>query len=161
MDKTFTSPEQIIDLFQVGIQHTTRLLDALKQEHQSLQHADPQHIELITRQKQEIIGELDLFAEAQNRMLIQLGYSTDRQGIESFLRNFCIDQRHSQIWNDLQSLLKKCQKQNEINSGIIALSKRQTNNALQLLYGLSAPSKTYGPTGESLSARNSNSLGKA
>jgi hypothetical protein len=55
----------------------------------------------------------------------------------------------------------RCHKQNEINSGVISLSKRQTTNTLDLLYGLSAGGKIYGPTGESLSTRNSNSLGKA
>lgn len=161
MEKTFTPPTQLVDLFHHGIQQTTRLLDVLKQEYQSLQHTDLQQIESITRQKQEILRDLDLFVEAQNSVLINMGYSTDRQGLECFLENLLSDTKHNQLWSDLQSLLMMCQKQNEINSGVIAISKRQTTNALDLLYGLSTASKTYGPTGESQSARDSNSLGKA
>ena len=161
MDKIFTLQHSFENLVQQGIQQVKQLLDVLEQEYLSLQHTDPERLENIIQQKDHLLKDVVAFAEKQNHLLIQMGYPADKGGIGKLLHDIYDDNEQSQLWNNFQELLNNCQKQNEINSGVISLSKRQTTNALDLLYGFSAGGKTYGPTGESLSSRSYNSLGKA
>jgi flagella synthesis protein FlgN len=161
MDIPTISLQHFDNLLHNGIQQATRLIDVLKKEYQSLQHIDPTQLEILTQRKQQLLDELQAFAKSQDLLLKNMGYSANREGLENYLHNSGDQLRITQRWNDLQDLLKKCQKQNKINSAVITISKRQTTNALDLLYGLAAGTKTYGPTGESQSERQSNSLGKA
>ena len=144
-----------------GIVQAKELNELLDKEYQSLQQVDPEPLEHITLNKQQLLSELESLSKVQDQFLTQLGYSTDRKGIESCLDQLGDDSQLKQKWHALQSLLENCQKQNEINGRVIAVSRRQTTIALDLLYGLTTGSKTYGPTGESQTDRQSNSLGKA
>lgn len=155
------SVQQLETFLNDGIKQTTLLFDLLVDEYQALQHTDPDKIEITTHNKSNLLRNLELLVNSNNSLLMQMGYSTDRRGIDSFLNDLSIKNDLRNLWNDLQALLKKCQQQNEVNNGIIILSKRQINNSLDLLYGLAAGSKTYGPTGESRPNRQPNTLGKA
>jgi flagellar biosynthesis/type III secretory pathway chaperone len=157
-----STPLQRYDsLLEDGIQRATGLMNLLEEEYRSLQHIDPEHLESVTQTKKELLKELQIFAESQDLLLKNMGYTTDREGIEHYLLHLNDGNSLRHKWHTLQDLLKRCQKQNKINSSVITVSKRQTTNVLDLLYGLAADTKTYGPGGESRSGRQSNSLGKA
>jgi flagella synthesis protein FlgN len=161
MNKQHISAHDFNELLINAIKQASLLVDLLKEEYQSLQAIQPENLELLIRKKQLAIDALQIFSNQQDLLLENQGYSSDREGIESYLTNLSNEPQLKQKWSDLQILLEKCQQQNEINSRVIAIGTRQTANALDLLYGLAAGSKTYARTGESCSERQSNSLGKA
>ncbi|MGD8588182.1 MAG: flagellar protein FlgN [Chromatiales bacterium] len=161
MDKIAIQLRHFDGLLQDGIEQTTLLIELLKEEYRSLQHMDPTNLETITQQKKELLHNLQSIAKSQDTLLQNMGYSTDPEGMENYINNLDDESQLKCKWDNLQDLLAKCKKQNEINKGVITISRRQATNALDLLYGLSAGTKTYGPTGESQSDRQSNSLGKA
>ena len=142
-------------------ERTAQLLDLLRQEYQALQSSSPESLEQLTVQKQHTIKALDGCVAAHNRFLLQQELTPDRQGTAAFLACLPPASRISVQWIAFEATLEDCRKQNEINGSILAHSQRQIRYALDLLRGVTAGQKTYGPLGESRSNHLSNTLGKA
>ncbi len=113
------------------------------------------------KRKKSLVFNLEQTVAELNLLLEQMGYSRDRLGIENYIAELSESSQSKELWSHLKKLLAACQQQNEINSDVITLSRRQITNAIELLYGLTGGEKTYSPSGESQANRLSNSLGKA
>jgi flagellar biosynthesis/type III secretory pathway chaperone len=161
MDKHSLLSQNFQALLDDGIKKTTQLLNLLVQEYHLLQHSNPEQLEEIISEKDQLLKILKVFVDDQNNLLRHMGYSGDPAGIHQYFDDNVDDKQIRALWFELQQNIKSCQKQNEINSGLITLNQRQTTNTLDLLYGLAAGEKTYGPKGESRNTRPSNSFGKA
>lgn len=161
MDSESIHPQLFLNLLQTEINLTQDLCDVLTQEFTLLQSNDPDKLHQLIEKKNNLIINLEQTASKHNLQLEQMGYSGDRQGIERCIEELSETHQSKALWDSLKKLLAACQRQNEINSGVIALSRRQISNAIELLHGLTGGEKTYNPAGESQANRLSISLGKA
>jgi flagellar biosynthesis/type III secretory pathway chaperone len=161
MDSASKHPKLIANLLQIEIELTQNLSDLLTSEYTLLQGNDPEKLEQAIAKKKKLIAHLEQTVTKHNLQLEQMGYSRDREGFENYIEELTESCQIKELWSRLKEHLAACQQQNEINSGVIALSRRQVSHAIELLYGLTGGEKTYSPSGESQAHRLLNSLGKA
>jgi flagellar biosynthesis/type III secretory pathway chaperone len=134
---------------------TARLLEALREEHQALVRRDMTALDHAVNKKSQQVAELEMLGRERDAALNAAGHAAGREGIESWLSR----QPHGaakKLWQELQNLLLRCQRQNLSNGAIVETSRRYTQRALSLLQGQSAePALYYGPSGASGSATRS------
>jgi len=127
---------------------TVRLLDALREEHQALMRRDMTALDNAVNKKSQQVAELEVLGRDRDAALKAAGHAAGREGIESWLSrqpNGAV----KKLWQELQNLLLRCQRQNQINGGIVETSRRYIQRALSLLQGQSAEPALYGPSGAS------------
>jgi flagellar biosynthesis/type III secretory pathway chaperone len=161
MDNLPTSTQRLLYLFQNEIEQTQQLYTLLKQEYQALQDNEPEQLEHLTSKKKQLLNKLDETIAAHHILLTTIGYPATPNGMEDCLHDLADSDSLKETWHETLNLVSECQKQNEINNQIIALSRRQISNALELLHGLIGKENTYGPSGDSHPHWQPNSLGKA
>jgi flagella synthesis protein FlgN len=127
---------------------TVRLLDALREEHQALTHRDMTALDHAVSKKSQQVAELEILGRDRDAALKTAGHAFGREGIESWLSHQP-NGAAKKLWQELQNLLLRCQRQNQINGGIVETSRRFTQRALSLLQGQSAEPALYGPSGAS------------
>ena len=138
-----------------------QLLELLRQEYQLLQGTEPGPLNNLTLEKQRRIEELEQTVGDLHGVLGRLGLSPDRQGLEKFLCQLEPGAPLRERWRDFEQTLGECRQQNEINGGVLTLSRRHLSNALDLLYGVKAEQKSYGRSGQSHTSHRTGSLGRA
>jgi flagellar biosynthesis/type III secretory pathway chaperone len=127
---------------------TVRLLDALREEHQALMRRDMTALDHAVNKKSQQVAELEILGRERDAALNATGHTAGREGIESWLSHQP-NGAAKKLWQELQNLLLRCQRQNLINGGIVETSRRYTQRALSLLQGQSAEPALYGPSGTS------------
>jgi len=127
---------------------TARLLDALREEHQALVRRDMTALDHAVNKKSQQVAELEILGRDRDAALKAAGHAAGREGIESWLSRQPSGAARK-LWQELQNLLLRCQRQNLINGGIVETSRRFTQRALSLLQGQSAEPALYGPSGAS------------
>jgi len=158
-----TSPEAqsaLIRILSHEVEQTQRLLELLLREYQLLQSSPGKALEELLDEKRLQLEAMETSVGEQQRFLRQQDLPCDRKGTLDYLEA-CGNPHLTEIWQGLESLLRKCQKQNRINGGAVTLNQRQTKQMLEILLGLGEGNKTYGPSGESRPVNSPNSLGKA
>ncbi len=159
---TKTHPHFLFSLIlQAEIKQVQVLLELLTEEYQLLQSHTPEPLEKLTQKKQQQIEKLETTVIQQNLFLQQQELTPDRNGIENFIQQAPSDSPIRAQWEEFEELLDASRKQNEINGGMLAQSRRQVTHALNLLHGITEAQKTYGPSGESCSTQAAKSFGRA
>lgn len=161
MSSPSIQPERFSNILLSELYQTRKLLDLLQQEYNLLLKHDPNQLEQLIERKKAHIRILEQTVAEHNLLLMEMGYPANQEGIEAYLNHQSSSNQLGELWSDLKQTLIDCQKQNEVNRGVITLCRRQTSSTLELIYGLSGREKAYGPTGESYATHQSNSLGKA
>jgi flagella synthesis protein FlgN len=161
MDQPNDPNAEFSEILRIESEQTERLLELLRQEHQLLLQPPSSALEELTAVKQQQLEQLEQTVQRQTRLLARLGLSPDRQGAEAFIASLPAPSPLHTQWLNLEEMLEASRKQNEINGGIVALSRRQISNALDLLQSTRQGQKTYDRSGESRTSRPSNSFGTA
>jgi flagellar biosynthesis/type III secretory pathway chaperone len=149
------------ELLQDEINQSEKLNNLLIQEYELLLSNSPNLLEQLAERKKQIIARLEETVARQKKFLGRFGYVRNHSGVETYIKSLAESKHLVSDWERLKELLACCQKQNEINSAVVALGQRQISNTLELLYDLSGGEKTYGRSGETQANRLSKSLGKA
>ncbi len=161
MDANTASQAAFIRILKLEIEQAQRLLDLLEQEYQLLQTAPGKPLEELLNEKREQLKIVETCVAEHHRFLQGLGLKSDRAGTLAFIEAGADNQLLNETWQQFETLLQACQKQNQINGGAVTLNQRQTKQMIDILFGINAGNKTYGRSGESRSINGSNSLGKA
>lgn len=156
-----STEQQLSSIFQSEIEETRVLLELLNEEHQLLQQPDPGALKKLTERKQQQIESLEKTVARQIDFLKQQKLPLNRQGIETYLGSIPLDDPIHQQWQLLEQHLENGKRQNEVNGIMLAQSRHQFANALNLLLGFSRGQNTYGSSGESRSTHPSKLLGSA
>jgi len=146
-------------LLQQEIEFSNQLLKNLQLENQALSNNDIESIQNIAPDKQQIIYTLESLSRQRESLLKNAGFSGDKIGMENFIKQY---RSLDQDWQQLMSVVSKCQRQNEINGIIINAASRQTTDALSILKGQQSNNKVrYGSKGETINSTYTNPLAKA
>lgn len=127
---------------------TAHLLELLRQEHRALASRDMAELDRIVCKKSQQVAELEALGRDRDTILKTRGLDAGREGIESWLRQRS-NSAAIRLWEELQNLLICSRQQNQINGGMVEISRRYTQRALSLLQGQPLEQETYGPTGVS------------
>jgi flagellar biosynthesis/type III secretory pathway chaperone len=129
-------------LFELEHESVTELLRILRDERRALMGHDAQVIERIAREKLRHLSDIEDWGRKRDALLRNAGYANTREGIERYLA----EQHDAELngrWRALECLLQECQQQNEVNGGVVSLSRRQVQRALAILRGLPAGQGLY------------------
>lgn len=139
-----------------------QLLEVLHKENRTLRGAkDLVEIEKSTAEKQALIEQLESHTAAHDRFLATLDLAPGRLGTEQYLQTLPAQAAEHATWAHLQSLIRECQDQNEINGGIVLLGRRHAAQALEILTGNQERGPVYGRCGEALGDNRKTSLANA
>lgn len=162
-----TSTQQqsrINELLQQEIRLSQQLLEILQSENQALQSNDHDAIQQLIPNKQQAIDSLESLVQQRQSLLKDAGFSADKKGMDSFIRQCGGISRGllEQYRHQLITVASSCQRQNEINGIIINASSRYTKNALSILKGQRPGNEVhYGPNGEKINSSYSTTFAKA
>lgn len=159
-----TTPATVLDVhFERVIADAMRLLAVLQHEHTLLSGRDASAIERTAEEKQHFLAQLDASGQAHSAALRAAGYAEHTQSMQDWLRQ--LDQHTGSqltpLWQRLESLLTACRQQNQINGGIIEISRRHTQRALGILHGKSEETELYSPGGATCGTGFSRTLARA
>ncbi|MET0091221.1 MAG: flagellar protein FlgN [Candidatus Thiodiazotropha sp.] len=143
------------------IEQTQLLLTLLRREYELLSTPTDAEMKAVLEQKKQQLLAVEQSVTQHNRLLSDNGLSPNREGTEQLLRECNAGPQLLEQWQTFSLLLSECQKQNEINGGALRLNQHQVGQALDILRGIAASEKTYGPEGQTRPNSTSNSLGKA
>lgn len=142
-----------------------RLISLLQQESASLDELYAVLMKEFSALKVRNLDSITMFSEEKAALLDKLE-KLDKE------RQLCLqeeNQVNNQIYSDeinhlnnkVETSLNKCKNQNNINGGIIEMSKLFNEKMLDIISGNSHQETTYGATGKSNSDKNRHSLGRA
>lgn len=149
--------------FERVIADAMRLLAVLQHEHTLVSGRDASAIEQIAQEKQQFLAQLDASGRAHSTALHAAGYTQHTQSMQDWLRQ--VDKNTGSqltpLWQRLESLLTACRQQNQLNGGVIEISRRHTQRALGILLGKTEEAELYNPDGATSGSRFSRTLARA
>ena len=153
--------QEFLSLLQHEADCAKQLLIALKAENATLHKLDAEKIEQSTRTKVQHIKALE---QAASRCMVWLK-RTSPNAITTTVSEyvnvlFPNNTPLIQILERVKQLALECQKLNEINGGIIALSQQYTQRALAILHGDTPGMSLYGKEGKTTQKYSQKTLGK-
>ncbi len=126
--------QQFEQILLAEAQQAGTLAALLEQEQESLARREVDSLVRVVAEKEKRLVDLDRLANERASLLQQAGYSPDRDG---FLALLDADRtgRLRELWSNLESLLKRCRHQNQVNGKMLDIGQIQTRQMLALLLG--------------------------
>jgi flagellar biosynthesis/type III secretory pathway chaperone len=138
-----------------------QLLEAIKLEREILKRGTPKQVTESTQAKSTIIKTLEKAASACIVWLQQ--NLPDEQGttVRAIIKNqFPNNIQLIEILDQIKTQSEECQRLNDINGGVIALSQQYTERALSILHGDTPGNKVYSAEGIARQTYSPKTLGK-
>ncbi|CCE22679.1 flagella synthesis protein FlgN [Methylotuvimicrobium alcaliphilum] len=153
ISQTFPIAEKLIAN---GLSLTEQLYQALQQESTTLkQSALTETLDEITRQKQPLAQELNLFAKQLAQILETEKLPNTPAGLSDYLERAIQagfdTSKTAENWTTLIKTTEKCQLLNEQNGASVEILLRHTRQSLNILKGKPQTTNTYGPDGNTKS----------
>lgn len=126
-------------------QLTGQLYEILIQEKNHLANNEVDQLEANTRQKEQLLTQLERCAKERKHFLPAENNDEFMQVVhhyESPLKDELL-----QDWQNLQDKLKQCQEQNEINGTVLNINMHNTRRIFDILFGQSDRVVTYDKSG--------------
>lgn len=140
--------DQLASVLVEETEAANQLLSLLLREREALTRRALEEIQELAEHKQSLIELLEELSSRQNALLQRGGVDPGDTELETCLRDMGLKAVAEQ-WNALRAILKNCQKENQINGGIIEISRRFAQQVLDTLRGATPGERLYGPSGES------------
>lgn len=160
MDKELAS-RTLDELLTKQLADTAALIRLLEQE-KSILTSDPEAVEQLAAQKQQVISRLEFLHNESNSLLQQTGYAGDRNGMQAFLA-WCDNKEcllHKR-WEALLENIENCRRLNQINGMVVEKSTQTLRHALAILCGQSITDISYDASGTTISDNSGRPLAKA
>lgn len=130
----------LLQLIEDDIAPMQELLDLLQKEAVALHGRDMAPLENILARKQSLIVLLEQQGLRRNNLLVSLGLSPDRAGVEAVAAQSPNGELLLQQLDVISQLMQACQQLNETNGRIIQVQQHVTNNQIRILMGGDSPS---------------------
>lgn len=106
----------------------------LAQEHELLARQNAEGLDEVVAAKESKLQELGDWAEKRSEVLAEAGYSSSKEGFQSFLQSDVSGRLH-ELWQPVETALRECQYQNQVNGKLLDIGKQQAQELLSLLLG--------------------------
>ena len=138
------------------------ILNALKTEKENLRLLDPTE---VTHSTQDKIGKIQALEKSSSLCMNWLKQSSPNKEITLNIREyiqtiFPNNQVMLDLLDRIKTLAEACQRQNEVNGGVVALSQQYTERALAILHGDTPRAKLYGKEGRAHQTYSPKTLGR-
>ncbi|MBF8668009.1 flagellar protein FlgN [Pseudomonas putida] len=130
----------LLQLIEDDIAPMQELLDLLQKEAIALHGRDMAPLESILARKQSLIVLLEQQGLRRNNLLVSLGLSPDRAGVEAVAAQSPNGELLLQQLDVISQLMQACQQLNETNGRIIQVQQHVTDNQIRILMGGDSPS---------------------
>ena len=140
--------QQFQEILQQEANEVSRLLEALKREHEILFSRDADAIGTVVAEKEEALGRLNHLARQRSSLLKQAGFSDDKAGFSAFLDSDGSG-KLDELWQSLEEGLRACQQQNQVNGMMLESSRQQAEQMLQIILGHGQKTELYDQNGSS------------
>ena len=132
--------QTLLQLIEEDLPYAGQLLVLLRDESLALQSRDMELLETILAQKQSLIVLLEQNGRRRSHLLMQMGLSADREGLQALARQSHLGDALLARGDALSQLLAQCQAINaEVGQGI-ARQQVATANQIRILTGAEPPS---------------------
>ncbi|MCB1874868.1 MAG: flagellar protein FlgN [Chromatiales bacterium] len=140
-----------------------RLLETLEQERSALTERASEKLSEIANRKLACARQCEQIAARRDHFLDVLQLPKGRVGIERLLERLQAagDTGLQLPWRELLAIAARCRHLNQINGGIVELSRRHIHRALDLLRGQERDAELYGPAGMNTGSRIGHTLAVA
>jgi len=125
-------------------------VNLLDQEHESVKTRDIATLEQCTKNKQDLLAQLEQFEAKRNQ------YASDPKTKEFASTNIDV----SKIENRIKALLVKCRELNEVNGAMIDISQQFSHRMLGIILGDTSVNTTYDAEGKSSSQLKAQSVAR-
>ena len=113
-------------------QDLNRLLD---EEYQLLSHKNPELIADISKQKQNLVLEIEKANKIRTHIIASAGFPNQPENITTLVSQLQEDDDIAITWHKVIELIASIRQQNIINGGIIQVSLQRNRSALAILTG--------------------------
>jgi len=127
--------------------HTT-----LMEEYHALKERNAESVNKLSGEKNRLLNELETLDKERQRYLLSV--------TQNEKSNVNINHEIKQLSDEIEVSLNNCKQQNNINGGIIEMSKSFNENMLNIICGNTNKETTYASTGKSNTNKNQHSLGR-
>jgi len=153
--------QEFLSLLQQETDCAKQLLVALKAENATLRKLDAEKIERSTQTKIQHIKALEQAASHCMVWLKRTSPNAITTTVSEYVKDlFPKNTQLIQLLEEVKQLAHDCQKLNEVNGGIIALSQQYTQRALAILHGDTPGMSLYGKEGKTTQRYSQKTLGK-
>ena len=137
------------------------MLECLASEQIGLASRNLEQIEQTTQRKLDLTREMEKLENQRVTLVTSLGHKNDSAGMMA-----CIQQQPNagllaRLWQDILDNLAACRDCNLTNGGILALGRRQAEQALSILCGQHSSPGLYSQEGDTSPGYGNRHLGKA
>ncbi len=139
--------DDLKNLLSLDIRQLDTLAETLEKEKACLSGSDAKALELLTRQKNEILENIRERAKQKIRLLVAMGYRPDSGDPSRFIRSAGLDGLYA-FWQEADSKLRHCHSLNENNGRIINHLQKRLSRLTDIFRGASGQQKLYGAKGQ-------------
>ncbi|WP_341303525.1 flagellar export chaperone FlgN [Pseudomonas sp. TMP25] len=131
---------RLLELFTLDIGSAEQLLELIDSEFQALSDRQLPRLQSILTEKLPLLTLLDQHGKERSQLLISLGLSADRVGIQALAAKSSQSEELLERGDQLNALLERCQAANLRNGRLIRSSQASANSMLGILRGNETPS---------------------
>ena len=137
------------------------LIDLIERERTALSSRDAGALEAAIAGKQARLEQLEARSRERDALVRAAGFATDRSGVEACIAGCDGDGTLAALWGEFIEHVSECRKANQVNGGVVELSRRQVRRALGILRGQAPDTELYNTEGRSVAGGNTRPLAKA
>ncbi len=138
------------------------LLKSLELEYDALAEHQVDTLEVVVREKQERIQQLESVSKQREKLLESYNLVTDKNADQQNKYQFSGNTQLSDLWDRLVNVAEKCRDKNRVNGSIVDQVSKRSRQALDILYGIlpnsSSAYQLYDNTGQAVKSANKRSL---
>ncbi|MDT8388550.1 MAG: flagellar protein FlgN [Thiogranum sp.] len=135
------------DLLEQEVRCTELLLKTLATERTALTERNVAVLETTTNDKIKYYQKLESLAAQRTRLVSELGFKTDRAGVELCFESLPGTDQIIANWHRIASNIEKCRNSNLVNGSVLEAGRQQVEQALGILRGQGDIPGVYTPNG--------------
>ncbi len=135
------------NLLEQEVQCTELLLEILATERTALTERDVAVLEATTNDKVNYYQKLEALASQRTQLVSELGFKTDRAGIEQCFQSLPETEQLVANWQRLAGNIDECRNSNLVNGSVLEAGRQQVEQALGILRGQGGIPGVYTPNG--------------
>ncbi|GGC92314.1 flagella synthesis protein FlgN [Undibacterium terreum] len=140
----------LLECLQEEVKAMTSLAELLEKEQVVLVSGNVEDLAQVTVNKVKAVTDISALEKSRNKHLLNLGFSGDAAGVQSWLKQVTSESETAQCWATLLAVTGKANENNRTNGLLINRHMNVTQSALKILQQNDpsvAAGSFYGPSG--------------